>query len=65
MFVLKMFYKHLIVTGFHTHHLKMFLKYFIKSFENILSKMFVIPIFSECLLNVYLKTFANKDGGEQ
>ena len=31
----------------------------------ILSQTFFVPIFSECLLNVNLQTFPNKDGCEQ
>ena len=37
----------------------------IKCFDNILSQTVFVPIFSECLLNIYLQTFANKDGSDQ
>ena len=66
MCAIKMLYKHLIATGFHTHHFKTFLEMFsIKCFENILSQKFVIPIFLECLLNVCRQTLSNKDVSEQ
>ena len=61
-----MFYKHFIVTDFYIHHfLNVFEMFSIKCFDDILSLTVFVPIFSECLLNVYLQTFANKDGGEQ
>ena len=40
---------------------KCFLANALKTFDHKHFK----PIFSECLLNVYLQTFQNQDGGEQ
>ena len=37
----------------------------IKCFNNILSQMAIVPTLSECLLNIYLQIFAQKDGSEQ
>ena len=37
--------------------LKHFRMFSVKCCENIPSQSFLIPIFSECLLNVYLQTF--------
>ena len=51
--------------GFHIYHFEIFEMFSIKCFENIISQTFFVPMFSECLLNVYLQTLPNKDGGEQ
>ena len=60
MFVLKMFYKRLIATGFHTHHFKMFLKCFLSYVLKTSIKNFLYLNFQ----NAY-QTCPNKDDGEQ
>ena len=65
MFALKMFYKLLISTSFHTHHLKKNLKYFL---SNVLTTFYhkrFVPTYLECLLNIYLQTVANTSVGEK
>ena len=61
MFALKIFDNPLIPTGFQTYHFKTCLKGFLSSvLKKNLSQIF-LPIFSECLLNIHLQTFPNKD----
>ena len=56
MFALKMFYKRLTATGFHTHHIKTFLKCFV----NILSQTFLYPYFQNTYLTFTLKNLQAK-----
>ena len=57
LFAVNMFFKHLITTGFHIHHFKIFLKGFLLNIlKTFYHKHFLYP---------YFQTFANKDGGEQ
>ena len=65
MFALKMCYKCLIATGFHSHHFKTFLKCFLLDILKAFQRKHFIHIYSDYLLNVYLQTFPNKVVGEQ
>ena len=56
MFALKMFYKHLIATGYHTHHFKTFLKCFVSNVLHFIRNVFCTHIF-RMLINKHTGTF--------
>ena len=66
MFYMKIFYKHSIASGIHTHYLKMFLKYLLSNvLTTLFQKRIFLHIFLKYLLNIHLQTLANKEDVEQ
>ena len=62
-FMLEMIFNHSFIIKFLHQMLKDCQMFSIKSFKNILSETFYVPILP--LLNVCLQIFANKDGNGQ